>query len=164
MEPTKAQSVVTAGLVTESWAPAVLADMSPPPRAMMAKAAPNAAPWDTPMVEAEARGLRRIPCMTQPTMPRPNPATMAVTARGRRRFKTMMFSFCPPWPKRVASTRSRGTVEEPKAMANRNTSTVNTRRAKTKSRFRPMKERYSWPFFSMARSMVYAPMVMGPKP
>ena len=56
---------------------------------MIAKAAPKLAPWDTPRVEAEARGLRRMAWSTQPEIPRPPPAMRAVQMRGRRLLRTI---------------------------------------------------------------------------
>ena len=38
----------------------------PPPNTIMPRAAPKAAPWETPRVEAEARGLRSTHCITAP--------------------------------------------------------------------------------------------------
>ena len=60
---------------------------------MMAKAAPKLAPWDTPRVEAEARGLRSTAWNTQPVTPNPAPETMAVQIRGRRLFRTTRLIF-----------------------------------------------------------------------
>ena len=97
--------------------PEVVTLSTPAPRAMMANAAPKAAPCDTPTVEAEAIGLRSTLCITQPTMASPKPATMAVQTRGPRRLKTMTFSCVLPPPASVRSTAPMGMPEEPQTMA-----------------------------------------------
>ena len=63
------------------------------PRPMMATAAPNVAPCDTPSVEAEASGLRSTACRMQPASPSPAPATMAVQMRGRRLLRMTRLIF-----------------------------------------------------------------------
>ena len=75
----------------------------------MAKAAPKLAPWDTPRVEAEARGLRRMAWSTHPETPRPAPAMRAVQIRGRRLPRTTRLMFSS-WarPKRPRSSSERG--------------------------------------------------------
>ena len=61
--------------------------------ATMAKAAPKVAPWETPNVDAEARGLCRIACKIHPDRPKPAPAMIAVQIRGIRLFWTTRLIF-----------------------------------------------------------------------
>jgi hypothetical protein len=65
----------------------------PAPRKMMAKEAPKAAALDMPKVKGEARGLRRMPCITTPATAKPAPANKAPTIRTMR-----MFHMTPPVP------------------------------------------------------------------
>jgi len=65
-----------------------------PPSETIARAAPKAAPWETPRVNGEASGLRITFCITAPAIPREAPATTAATARGRRMFP-MMWAVTP---------------------------------------------------------------------
>ena len=65
----------------------------PAPRKMMAKEAPKAAALDIPKVNGEARGLRRMHCITTPATARPAPASKAPMILTRR-----MFQMTPPAP------------------------------------------------------------------
>ena len=65
----------------------------PAPRKMMAKEAPKAAALDIPKVNGEARGLRRIHCITTPATARPAPANKAPKILTMR-----MFQMTPPAP------------------------------------------------------------------
>ena len=65
----------------------------PAPRKMIAKEAPKAEALDIPNVNGEARGLRRIHCMTTPATANPAPANNAPTIRTIR-----IFQITPPAP------------------------------------------------------------------
>ena len=84
MAPANAQAAVMTGL-TEEVAPSKAAAPLSAIR-MMATDAPNAAPWATPSVLAEARGLRSTLWNAQPESESAMPATSAVRMRGRRMF------------------------------------------------------------------------------
>jgi hypothetical protein len=65
----------------------------PAPRKIMAKEAPKAAALDIPKVNGEARGLRRIHCITTPATAKPAPASKAPIILTKRMFQTT-----PPAP------------------------------------------------------------------
>ena len=81
---------------------------TPPPNTTIPTAAPKAAPWDTPSVEAEASGFRRTHCITAPALARAAPTRMAATTRGRRIFKTAVRAISSPPP---SSTRMTSGME-----------------------------------------------------
>jgi hypothetical protein len=62
----------------------------PAPRKMMAKEAPNAEALDMPNVKGEARGLRRIHCITTPATARPAPAAKAPAILTMRMFQMVL--------------------------------------------------------------------------
>jgi len=49
---------------------------------------PNCAPAVIPSVKGLARGFFRTACITQPHIPRPNPASIPPRIRGKRMFQT----------------------------------------------------------------------------
>ena len=57
---------------------------TPASKKTMAKAAPNAAPCETPKVDDEARGLRSTFCMTHPARLNVAPTTTAAVSLGKR--------------------------------------------------------------------------------
>jgi hypothetical protein len=67
--------------------------MTPDPRIMTEKAAPNAAAWEMPRVKGETKGFLNTDCITAPEHERPAPATIAVKVWGRRIFQ-MISSYC----------------------------------------------------------------------
>jgi len=79
----KATNVVVKGL-SMTYGLIELFCITPEPRMIIEKAAPNAAAWAIPKVNGEARGFLKIDCMARPAQPRPAPATIAVRAWGRR--------------------------------------------------------------------------------
>lgn len=81
--------VVTYGLLMETVDVIAL----PAPRKIMAKEAPNAAALDIPKVKGEARGFRRMHCITTPATAKPAPASKAPMIRTMRMFQTI-----PPSP------------------------------------------------------------------
>ena len=114
--------------------------VTPPPKTMIPTAAPKAAPWLTPSVEALARGLLSTHCMTAPDMPSAEPTSMAATVRGRRFSKSATRERLSPPPNRVEMTSQGVSLMEPvpaditTAMAS---STSVTRRASSFLRCRP---------------------------
>ena len=82
----------------------------------MAKAAPKAAPWETPVVKGEARGLRRMSCITAPATPSPAPARIAPTIRGNRMDQSTCWKGAP-------SRRSNASTKAFKLMSNEPTVT-----------------------------------------
>ena len=104
MLPAKAHRPMRAGLEKVTPPPAC----SPAPSTMMAKAAPNPAPWEIPKVLEEARGLRSTDWSTTPATPSPAPPRMAVQMRGRRMLRTTMLmllsSALPAMPLMSSST------------------------------------------------------------
>ncbi len=74
----------------------------------MASPAASAAPLLMPINPGSARGLRKMPCISVPAMPRPAPATRPSTRRGRRMFMNTRYSgeLWSPGLQRLASTRS----------------------------------------------------------
>ena len=111
--PRNAQTVTVPGEEMVMAVPALATFWTPASRTMMARAAPKAAPWLTPRVEAEARGLCSTFCITQPDRARAAPTTEAVTTRGSRTRKTMVSHWSVPCPKNVASTCPSDSPEEP---------------------------------------------------
>ena len=111
--PRKAQRVTVPGELMVTAVPALAAFWAPASRAMMANAAPKAAPWDTPRVEAEASGLRRTFCITQPDSARAAPTTIATAMRGRRTWNTMARLWAVPPPVRVSASSARDSPAEP---------------------------------------------------
>ena len=91
---------------------------APAPKQIIATVAPNAAPCETPRVEASANGLRNTLCITQPTMPSAMPAIKAVTTRGKRIPKTIELVCFVPAPKIVFITSQTEIPEEPAWIAN----------------------------------------------
>ena len=73
----------------------------PPPNTIMPRAAPKAAPWETPRVEAEARGLRSTHCITAPEAARIAPISMAASTRGSRMFRMAVTCLASPPPKKT---------------------------------------------------------------
>lgn len=106
--PRKAQRVTVPGELMVTAVPALAAFWAPASRAMMARAAPKAAPWDTPSVEAAASGLRRTFCITQPDNARAAPTTIATVMRGRRTWNTMARLWAVPPPARVSASSGKG--------------------------------------------------------
>ena len=103
--------------------PALAAFCTPASSTMMARAAPKEAPWETPRVEAEARGLCSTFCITHPERARAAPTTTAVTDRGSRTRKRMASVLAVPRPSRVSSTCPRVMPEEPVVRAKRSRAT-----------------------------------------
>ena len=66
--------------------------MLPAPETAITTAAPKDAPWETPSVEAEARGFRRTFCITAPHMASEAPTEAAVARRGSLIFLTIALS------------------------------------------------------------------------
>jgi len=67
--------------------------ITPVPRIMTEKAAPNAAAWAIPRVKGDARGFLKTDCMTVPEAARPEPATTAVSVWGSLIFQ-IISSIC----------------------------------------------------------------------
>ena len=86
MENAKAENNVIKGLVILR-ASFKEFSMTPVPRNMTEKAAPNAAAWEMPKVKGEAKGFLNTDCITAPEHERPAPATMAVKVWGSRIFQ-----------------------------------------------------------------------------
>ena len=76
----------------------------------MATVAPNAAPWEMPTVEAEARGFSSTLCSAAPASARPAPDTIAHAVRGSLMDCTVFTSCADPMPNR-ARTLSIGSIE-----------------------------------------------------
>ena len=76
---------------------------TPASKKTMAKAAPNAAPCETPSVEDEARGLRSTFCMTHPARLKAAPTTTAAVSLGRRIEKRIVRVAESAFPVSVAS-------------------------------------------------------------
>ena len=91
--------------------------ITPPPKTMIPKAAPKAAPWDTPNVEADASGFCSTHCMTAPATARVAPTSTAAITRGSLMFITMVRVWGSPLPSRVLIIAARGTSREPALMA-----------------------------------------------
>ena len=93
------------------------------PRPMMATAAPNVAPCDTPSVEAEASGLRSTACRMQPASPSPAPETMAVQMRGRRLLRmTRLILLSAARPKMPRMSSAAGVLYDPARSDKKNAS------------------------------------------
>ena len=71
------------------------------PANRMTHTAPNPAADETPNVDGEASGLSRTAWKTVPEIPRPNPTSAAISARGTRKDQRM--ACC--WPLSVNSAR-----------------------------------------------------------
>ena len=99
--------------------PALAAFCTPASSTMMARAAPKEAPWETPRVEAEARGLWSTFCITHPERARAAPTTTAVAVRGSRTRKRMASCCSVPRPSSVPTTCPRLMPEEPVVRAKR---------------------------------------------
>ena len=69
---------------------------------MMARLAPNEAPWEIPTVDAEARGFSSTLWRTAPAKASPEPATRAHTTRGSLIERTAATSVDWPWPNSAA--------------------------------------------------------------
>lgn len=81
----------------------------PAPRKIIAKEAPKADALEMPKVKGDARGLRRIHCITTPATAKPAPAAKALTILTMR-----MFHMIPPIPE--ASKVKRYFMTSPKGM------------------------------------------------
>lgn len=107
-------------------------------KTIIADAAPKAAPCDTPSVEDEASGLRKILCITQPVTDNPMPATIAVTMRGKRILNTIISVFGEPRPHKLKRTCVIVNLDEPLAIATIPISIVTAARISINSFFRPI--------------------------
>jgi hypothetical protein len=92
MENKKADDKVTKGFEIFKASFKELA-ITPVPRIMTEKAAPNAAAWAMPRVKGDAKGFLKTDCMTAPELARPAPATTAVRVWGNLIFQ-MISSNC----------------------------------------------------------------------
>ena len=81
---TNEHTVTMTGDVTATAEPRFPSAPMPAWKKTMARAAPKAAPWLTPSVEAEASGFRRTFCITAPAKARLAPTTAAVAILGKR--------------------------------------------------------------------------------